>query len=78
MIRKMAPSPLMPKMAIEIGSQAVIGTGRSHWIEGSTRAATVFDQPISTPIGTPITMASANPAPTRCAEATTLSAHVPE
>ena len=70
--------PLMPKMAIEIGSQAVIGTGRSHWIAGSTSAATVFDQPISTPRGTPMIMASAKPIATRCAEAMTLSSQVPE
>ena len=67
----------MPKIAIEIGSHAVIGIGLSHWIVGSTIRAVIRDQPIAIPSGTPATMARRNPLMTRSAEKATFCSHVP-
>ena len=59
-------------------SNAVIGTGRITWMNGSSEAETRRDQPIMIPSGIPTRMARLNPFATRMVENRTLSHHVPE
>ena len=58
----------MPNTAMEKGSQAVMGTGRRSWIDGSTTRATRRFQPMKSPRGMPTAAAMRNPSITRRAE----------
>src|SRR5688572_10391519 len=68
----------MPNTAIAKGSQAVIGTGRSSWMVGSTTRFARRLQPMSRPSGMATSAASPNPCSTRREEYATLSSQVPE
>jgi hypothetical protein len=68
----------MPKTAMAKGSHAVIGTGRSIWIDGSTARATARFQPMNIPSGMPSTAASRKPSSTRRVEWATFASQVPE
>ena len=67
----------MPNTAMENGSHAVIGIGRSTWMVGSKAPAASRHQPIAMPSGTPTRIAAPNPLATRSVENSALSSHVP-
>ncbi|AIB15841.1 hypothetical protein ABAZ39_28705 (plasmid) [Azospirillum argentinense] len=67
----------MPNTAMEKGSHAVMGMGRRSWIVGSTVPDTARLQPIMTPAGMPMAMASTKPCATRMDENSTLLSQVP-
>ena len=73
----MEPMSRMPNRAMENGSQAVIGMGRSPCISGSSVWEASRLQPMARPSGIPSSIASANPWITRMAEYCTLPAQVP-
>ena len=68
----------MPKTAMAKGSHAVMGIGRSIWMDGSTARATARFQPMNTPSGIPSAAASRKPSITRRVECATFASHVPE
>ena len=68
----------MPNRAIEKGSQAVMGIGRSPWIRGSMLRAASALQPIQIQSGMPATQAQKKPCTTRRVENSTVSNQVPE